>query len=122
MEGHKDYINSICYETEGEILASVSDDHTCKLWAVKENEKCISTFYLTSPGMSVHFHFEKSGKLLVGEKNGLIHMYDVRSQQAIMSLDTDIVPLMSIDWGSNPLKVAAIAAGKLILWDISKSR
>ncbi|XP_043593911.1 nucleoporin Nup37 [Bombus pyrosoma] len=120
MEGHKDYINSICYETEGELLASVSDDHTCKLWAVKEDEKCISTFYLTSPGMSVNFHLEKSGKLLVGEKNGLIHMYDVRSQQAIMSLDTDIVPLMSIDWGPNPLKVAAIAAGKLILWDISK--
>lgn len=122
MEGHKDYINSICYETEGELLASVSDDHTCKLWAVKEDEKCISTFYLTSPGMSVSFHLEKSGKLLVGEKNGLIHMYDVRSQQAIMSLDTDIVPLMSIDWGPNPLKVAAIAAGKLILWDISKPR
>lgn len=120
MEGHKDYINSICYETEGEILASVSDDHTCKLWAVKEDEKSISTFYLTSPGMSVCFHSEKSGKLLVGEKNGLIHMYDVRSQQAIMSLDADIVPLMSIDWAPNPLKVAALAAGKLILWDISK--
>ncbi|XP_076243070.1 nuclear pore complex protein Nup37 [Calliopsis andreniformis] len=120
MEGHKDYVNSICYETEGEILASVSDDHTCKLWAVKEDEKAISTFYLTSPGMSVHFHPEKSGKLLVGEKNGLIHMYDVRSQQAIMSIDTDIVPLMSTDWGPNPSKIVAMAAGKLLLWDISK--
>ncbi|XP_053999095.1 nucleoporin Nup37 [Hylaeus anthracinus] len=120
MKGHKDYINSICYETEGEILASVSDDHTCKLWAVKEDDECISTFYLTSPGMSIRFHPEKSGKLLIGEKNGLIHMYDVRSQQAIMSLDADVVPLMSIDWGPNPLKVAGIAAGKLILWDISK--
>ncbi|XP_076762880.1 nuclear pore complex protein Nup37 [Xylocopa sonorina] len=120
LKGHKDYVNSICYETEGEILASVSDDHTCKLWAVKEDEKSIATLYLTSPGMSVCFHSEKSGKLLVGEKNGLIHMYDVRSQQAIMSLDADIVPLMSIDWGPNPLKVAAIAGGKLILWDVSK--
>ncbi|XP_043264492.1 nucleoporin Nup37 [Colletes gigas] len=120
MEGHKDYINSICYETEGEILASVSDDHMCKLWAIKEEDECIFTFYLTSPGMSVCFHPEKSGKFLVGEKNGLIHMYDVRSQQAIMSLDTDVVPLMSIDWGPNPLKVAGMAAGKLILWDTSK--
>ncbi|KZC13807.1 PREDICTED: nucleoporin Nup37 [Dufourea novaeangliae] len=119
MEGHKDYINSICYETEGEILASASDDHTCKLWAVKEDEKCISTFYLTSPGMTIRFHPEKPGKFLVGEKNGQIHMYDVRSQQAIMSLDADIVPLMSIDWGSNPFKIAGIAAGKLLLWDIS---
>lgn len=122
MEGHKDYINSICYETDGGILASVSDDHTCKLWTVEENEKCISTFYLTSPGMSVCCLSEKPGKLLVGEKNGLIHMYGIRSQQAIMSLDANIIPLMSIDWKSNPLKVAAMAAGKLILWDISKPR
>nr|XP_031838478.1 nucleoporin Nup37 [Nomia melanderi] len=120
MEGHKDYVNSICYETEGEILASVSDDHTCKLWAVNEEGRCISTLNLTSPGMTIRFHSEKPGKLLVGEKNGLIHMYDVRSQQAIMSLDADIVPLMSVDWGSNPFKIAGIAAGKLLLWDISK--
>nr|XP_033335091.1 nucleoporin Nup37 [Megalopta genalis]XP_033335092.1 nucleoporin Nup37 [Megalopta genalis]XP_033335093.1 nucleoporin Nup37 [Megalopta genalis]XP_033335094.1 nucleoporin Nup37 [Megalopta genalis] len=119
MEGHKDYVNSICYETEGKILASVSDDHTCKLWAVNEEGRCISTFYLTSPGMTVRFHPEKPGKLLVGEKNGLIHMYDIQSRQAIMSLDADIVPLMSIDWGSNPFEIAGIAAGKLLLWDIS---
>lgn len=119
LEGHKDYINSISYESEGELLASVSDDHTCKLWAVKENQKCISTFHLTSPGMNVCFHDEESGKLLVGEKNGLIHMYNVRSQQAIMSLDAGI-SLTSVDWGPNPLKVVSMAAGELLLWDVSR--
>ncbi|XP_076647960.1 nuclear pore complex protein Nup37 [Halictus rubicundus] len=120
MEGHKDYVNSICYETEGKILASVSDDYTCKLWAVNEEGRCISTMYLTSPGMTIQFHSEKPGKLLVGEKNGLIHMYDIQSQQAIMSLDADVVPLMSIDWASNPFKIAGLAAGRLLLWDLSK--
>ncbi|XP_018057115.1 PREDICTED: nucleoporin Nup37 isoform X2 [Atta colombica] len=97
LEGHKDYMNAISYEPEGELLASVSDDHTCKLWAVKENQKCVSTFYLTSPGTSVCWHNEESGKLLVAEKNGLIP-----------------------DWGPNPLKVASIAAGELLLWDVSR--
>jgi len=122
LEGHKDYMNAISYEPEGELLASVSDDHTCKLWAVKENQKCVSTFYLTSPGTSVCWHNEESGKLLVAEKNGLIRMYNVRSHQAIMSLDSGVVPLTAADWGPNPLKVASIAAGELLLWDVSRPR
>ncbi|XP_035725577.1 nucleoporin Nup37-like isoform X1 [Vespa mandarinia] len=120
LEGHIDYINSISYEPEGELLASTSDDHTCKLWAVKEDQKCISTFHLTSPGMSVCWHSEESGKLLVAEKNGLIHMYNVRNQQAIISLDAGVLPLSSADWGSNPLKVVSLAAGELLLWDVSR--
>lgn len=114
-------MNAVSYESEGELVASVSDDHTCKLWAVKD-QKCYSVFYLTSPGMSVCWHSEESGKLLVAEKNGLIHMYNVRSQQAIMSLDAGIVPLAAADWGPNPLKVACIAAGELLLWDVSRPR
>jgi nuclear pore complex protein Nup37 len=122
LEGHKDYTNAISYEPEGELLASVSDDHTCKLWAVKENQKCVSTFFLTSPGISVCWHSEESGKLLVAEKNGLIRMYNVRSQQAIMSLDSGAVPLTAADWGPNPLKVVSMAAGELLLWDVSRPR
>lgn len=122
LEGHKDYINFISYEPEGELLASVSDDHTCKLWAVKEDLECVSTLYLMSPGMSICWHSEESGKLLVAEKNGLINMYNVRSQQAIISLDTGIVPLTSASWGPNPLKVVATAAGELIFWDVSRPR
>lgn len=122
LEGHKDYTNAISYEPEGELLASVSDDHTCKLWAIKEDQKCVSTFFLTSPGTSVCWHSEESGKLLVAEKNGLIRMYNVRSQQAIMSLDSGAVPLIAADWAPNPLKVVSMAAGELLLWDVSRPR
>ncbi|XP_012265130.1 nucleoporin Nup37 [Athalia rosae] len=118
LEGHKDYVNSIAFEPEGDILASVSDDHTCKLWDIKEDNKCHVTFYLTSPGVTVCWHKEEIGKLLVAEKNGLIRMYNVISQQAILSLDAGVTPLMAADWGPNPLKVAALAAGELLVWDV----
>lgn len=120
LEGHRDYVNSISYEPDGEFLASVSDDHTCKLWDIKEDQTCVSTFYLTSPGVTVCWHKEESGKLLVAEKNGIIHMYNVRNQQAIMSLDAGTVPLTSADWGPNSLKVATVAAGELLVWDVSR--
>lgn len=122
LEGHTDYANSIAYDPEGELLASVSDDQTCKLWAVKEDQKCVLTFYLTAPGMTVCWHTEETGKLLVAEKRGIIRMYNVRSQQAIMSVDAGTTPLMTADWGPNPLKVACISSGDLILWDMSKPR
>jgi nuclear pore complex protein Nup37 len=71
----------------------------------------------------VCFHREEVGKLLVAEKNGIIHLYNILSQQAILSVDSGSIPLMSADWSpSNSLHVAAIAAGELLVWNISRPR
>ncbi|XP_011499458.1 PREDICTED: nucleoporin Nup37 [Ceratosolen solmsi marchali] len=120
LEGHKDYVNDISFDPEGKYLASVSDDHTCKLWAINENKKCFLMFPLTSAGVNVCWHAEEEGKLLVAEKNGIIHMYNVTSERAIMSVDAGTIPLSTADWGLNPLKVACIASGELITWDMSR--
>lgn len=73
--------------------------------------------------MAVCFHQEAVGKLLVAEKNGVIHLYNILSHQAILSVDSGSIPLMSADWSSsNSLYVAAIAAGELLVWDISRPR
>jgi nuclear pore complex protein Nup37 len=79
-------------------------------------------FPLTSAGINACWHTEEEGKLLVAEKNGIIHMYNVTSEQAIMSVDAGTMPLSTADWGLNSLKIACIASGELILWDISRPR
>jgi nuclear pore complex protein Nup37 len=48
--GHTNYVNCVTYDPEGQFLASVSDDHKCKLWNIKEDNSCTATFFLTSPG------------------------------------------------------------------------
>lgn len=74
-------------------------------------------------GMAVCYHRDEVGKLLVAEKNGLIHLYNILSHQAILSLDSGCVPLMSADWSpSNCLLVAAVAGGELLVWDMSRPR
>lgn len=74
-------------------------------------------------GMAVCYHREEVGKLLVAEKNGLIHLYNILSHQAILSVDSGCVPLMSADWSpSNCLLVAAVAGGELLVWDMSRPR
>jgi nuclear pore complex protein Nup37 len=71
--------------------------------------------------MSVKWHPLEAGKLLVAEKNGLIHLYNARTQQAILSLETSKNPLMYADWSlSNSAFVCAIAAGEITIWDLKK--
>jgi len=121
IEGHQDYINSITFEPEhGTLLASTSDDHTCRIWNLDGTLK--TTLTLNSPGMAVCWHKEDSGKIMVAQKNGIIRFYNFDREQPIMSLDCRQTPLMSADWcPGNNLKVGGVAASSWFVWDISRS-
>nr|XP_009678274.1 PREDICTED: nucleoporin Nup37 isoform X2 [Struthio camelus australis] len=121
FDGHSDYINDLVFAPkEGQEVASVSDDHTCRVWDLEGNEK--AHFVLRSPGMSVCWHPEEAFKLMVAEKNGTIRFYDLITQQAILSLECEQTPLMSADWClKNPLKIGAVAGSDWLIWDIARS-
>uniref|UniRef100_A0A8C6PUT9 Nucleoporin Nup37 n=1 Tax=Nothobranchius furzeri TaxID=105023 RepID=A0A8C6PUT9_NOTFU len=122
MEGHTSYINHLVFEpTEGKQIASVSDDHTCRLWDLEGNETCV--LRLRSPGVSVCWHPEEICKLMVAEKKGTIRFYDLVTQQAILSLDSGHCgPLMSADWClTNTIKVGGVAGTDWLVWDITRS-
>uniref|UniRef100_A0A673I975 Nucleoporin Nup37 n=1 Tax=Sinocyclocheilus rhinocerous TaxID=307959 RepID=A0A673I975_9TELE len=122
MEGHTNYINHLVFEpAEGKQIASVSDDHTCRVWDLDGNETV--SFRLRSPGVSVCWHPEDICKLMVAEKKGTIRFYDLVIQHAILSLDSGHVPLMSADWClTNTIKVGAVVANDWVIWDITRSR
>uniref|UniRef100_A0A673BMK9 Nucleoporin Nup37 n=1 Tax=Sphaeramia orbicularis TaxID=375764 RepID=A0A673BMK9_9TELE len=114
MEGHTSYINHLVFEpTQGRQIASVSDDHTCRVWDLDGCET--TTLRLRSPGISVCWHPEEVFKLMVAEKKGTIRFYDLVTQQAILSLDCGLSPLMSADWClTNTIKVGAVAGNDCI--------
>ncbi|KAK3545002.1 hypothetical protein QTP86_032707 [Hemibagrus guttatus] len=122
MEGHSSYINHVVFEpTEGKQIASVSDDHTCRVWDLEGNESML--FRLWSPGVSVCWHPVEVFKLMVAEKKGSIRFYDLVTQQAILSLDSGQMPLMSADWClTNTIKVGAVVGSDWVIWDITRSR
>uniref|UniRef100_A0A3Q2NUB0 Nucleoporin Nup37 n=1 Tax=Fundulus heteroclitus TaxID=8078 RepID=A0A3Q2NUB0_FUNHE len=122
MEGHTSYINHLVFEpTEGKQIASVSDDHTCRLWDLDGNETAV--LRLRSPGLSVCWHSQEVFKLMVAEKKGTIRFYDLVTQQAILSLDCGHSgPLMSADWClANTIKVGAVVGNDWLIWDITRS-
>lgn len=122
LQAHSSYINDCCWDTDGEHLASVSDDHSCRIWTAETQYENVTTFCLSSAGIAVKWHPEEPYKVMVAEKKGIIRFYNVRSQQAILSVETNKYPLMSADWSlNNRLFVTALAAGDIVTWDLRRS-
>ncbi|XP_031753801.1 nucleoporin Nup37 isoform X2 [Xenopus tropicalis] len=121
IEGHSGYINDLVFcSAEGSDIASVGDDHTCRIWDL--DGKQIAMFVLRSPGMSVAWHPEGAFKLMVAEKTGTIRFYDLTTHQAILSLESVQVPLMSADWCiRNTLRIGAVAGNDWIIWEMPRS-
>ena len=118
LKGHGDYVNSLVFEPEsGDQMLSGSDDHTVKLW---EDGDCVSSLYFKSPVMSLAWHSGEVGKVLIGQKSGVISLYNAVSLQPIMSLDCGLQPLLNIDWSeANSLHVSAVVASDLFTFDLS---
>lgn len=119
LKGHTDYINSLVFEPEkgGQVLTG-SDDHTAKMW---QDGKCIGTLFFKSPVMSVAWHQEDLGKVLVGQKSGIISLFNSSSLQPILSVDCGVAPLLSTDWSlTNSLLLTAAASVDLVMFDMSR--
>ncbi|EDW98791.1 nucleoporin Nup37 [Drosophila yakuba] len=121
LRGHADYVNDVSWVCEGELLASVSDDFTCRFWTTAGGGENVITFGLSSAGMSVKSHPEDPNKVLVAEKKGIIHLYNVTIKQTIISVESPKFPLMSADWAhSNRLFITSLAGGDVVTWDLNR--
>ncbi|KAH8267641.1 hypothetical protein KR018_012012 [Drosophila ironensis] len=123
VKGHSDYVNDLAFVCDGELLASASDDFSCRFWTWKGRclPELIVNFSLSSAGVSVKSHPEDPHKVLVAEKRGIIHLYNVRNKQTIISVESPKFPLMSADWAnSNRLFVTALAGGDVVTWDLNR--
>lgn len=71
IRGHTDYINSMAFEpNSGDLLASASDDCTCCVWSLinqenSENPNLEMKIQLSSPGISVKWHVSEPNKVLI---------------------------------------------------------
>lgn len=62
-------------------------------------------------------------QLMVAEKSGMIRIYDLTRRQAILSLESLQMPLMSADWClQNTFRVGAVAANDWLIWEMPQSR
>lgn len=118
IDAHSNYINSIDFSDE--YIASGSDDHTCKIFSVKDNYEQHSVLHFSSSVTHVKFNSEEPNKLLISVKNGNLFIYCLKLKQSLYSFYTH-TPLMWFDWSiKNPCIVAALAYDQIFYFDISK--
>lgn len=119
--GHSDYVNALAYQpSDGSQIVSGSDDHTIALWDSFSGQR-LHTVTFRSAVMAVSWHPEEVSKLMVAEKNGILHMFNIVSYHPILSLDCGTGPLLSADWSLyNSLLIATSIRSDVIIWDLSK--
>lgn len=117
VKGHTGYVNDVAWDPERRFLASVSDDHTCIIWTDADDCDTRSVFRLRSAGMSVRWHAEDTEKVLVAEKRGTVYVFNVLTQQAVLSVEAPRAPLRCADWSAaNRWQVVALAGGDVVIW------
>lgn len=122
LSGHRDYVNSVAFhpEEDGGQLVSGSDDHTVALWDTNSGQH-LHTITFRSAVMAVSWHPEEVSKLMIAEKNAVVHMFNIVSYHPILSLDCGTGPLSSADWSlSNSLLIAVAIRSDVSVWDLSK--
>lgn len=118
LGAHTSFINSIDFSED--YLVSGSDDHTCKIFSVKENYEEHSVLQFSGAVTCVRFNPEELNKVLISVKNGNLFIYCLKLRQSLYSFYTHS-PLMHFDWSlKNPCIVAALANEQIFYFDISK--
>jgi nuclear pore complex protein Nup37 len=125
LEGHTNYINSIACAplSQGFLIASVSDDHSCRIWDLETGQD-VSSLLLKSPGVAVKWHNQVHDELMVAEKAGVIKIFDLRSGKVALSLNCPENLVQDADWNTiNPEFIgAAVGGDKWYIWACSGLR
>ncbi|KAI9199343.1 WD40-repeat-containing domain protein [Polychytrium aggregatum] len=131
---HLDTINDLSFSfTEKHTLASVSEDQTLCIWTLPDNlhhhehgsfQPTCATSRLSSPGVAVRSHPDRSNLFMVAEKSGIVRFYDFRQDETVWSVllrDDGPGPaiLRDADWSieKSLLRFGAVIGSKWYIWD-----
>lgn len=68
--------------------------------------------------MCVAWHQDEPGKMIVGEKKGIVRLYNTLTLQPLSCIMCGLVPLRSMAWSPQSKQLAILAAGELIVTDM----
>ncbi|KAF0308444.1 Nucleoporin Nup37 [Amphibalanus amphitrite] len=121
LVGHTDYINDLSFGgPDGDTLASVGDDLTCRLWNAADFTPlaCIAS---DGPCMSVCWHAEEQYQLLVAAASGTVTFYNTETRAPVSALHTGVTGLAGADWSPlDSLRVATVHDSRLVTLDVSR--
>ena len=100
MRGHANFVFCVCFNPQGNLLASGSFDESLRVWDVK-TARCLKTLPARDPISGVHFNCD--GTLIVsGSYDGLCRIWDTATGQCLKTLiDDDNPPVSFVKFSPN---------------------
>ena len=117
LDGHRDWVNSVVFSSDGKLLASGPRSDEVKLWDV-ENGELIATLEDGDRVSSVAF--SPDGTLASGGVYDTVILWDVATHTNIATLEGHSDVVSAVDFSRDVVTLASgVADGAIFLWDIS---
>jgi WD40 repeat protein len=130
LKGHTHRVWSIAFSPDGQILASVAEDKTAKLWDVKTG-KCLYTLYgHTDWARCVAFHPIATSSpmgagylLATGSMDETIKLWDLQTRQCVMTLRGHTKAVTAVAFSPDGQWLVSSSNDETIkLWEIATGR
>jgi nuclear pore complex protein Nup37 len=80
-EAHTDFINDMAWcISQPNILATVSDDRSCRIWDTTQGLELIRSISLGSPGVVLRWHPNNAYHLMIAERQGYLRLLNYTTQ------------------------------------------
>ncbi len=112
-------ISRLAYSLDGEILASVQADHTCRLWSVARRQE-LAVFAIHAQDVTC-LRFSRSGRLLlIGYEDGVIEIWHVAtgSKVAVLRGHKSRVTDIAVTLDDTTLATANAWYATIKVWDL----
>ena len=121
LRGHTATVNSVAFSPNGELLASGSDDYTCKLWNVQDQQTIATLEHVTGRNRSQiqAVAFSPEGQLLA-TAGWQAKLWNVLNQQEIATLQHDQWVFAVAFSRDGQLLAAGDGEGIVKIWDVQK--
>ncbi|MCA9779384.1 MAG: protein kinase, partial [Candidatus Eremiobacteraeota bacterium] len=113
---HHDRVRSLKFSPRGDLLASASDDRTCRLWSVERPEK--RTLLWSTSGVVSAF-FDSDGKRLVScSRGGVATQWDVQSGRKVGAEMVHDAPVLDGCYSPDGWEILTLSSnGRVRSWD-----
>ena len=118
LEGHSDYVTSVCWSTDGKYLASGSSDNTLIIWDANSGQK-LKTLEGHSYSVS-SVSWSPDGRYFASESaDESIIIWDTESGQRLKTLKGHSSGVLSVSWSPDGKYLASGSGDKTVkIWGV----
>lgn len=122
-DGLSKNVTAVGFHEEGKWMYSGSEDNSARIWDLRsKSSQCQRIFQVNAPVNCICLH-PNQGELFIGDQNGTIHMWDLKTDKSEQLIPEPDSSIQSISIDSMGTMMAAVTnKGKCYIWSLTGGR